>query len=240
MWTTAGSSSKTKQSCYGRERESPCPVRSGVPFDAGAGNKRHSCRDLGSGGQWMSGLLGRRRRRAFLCLWAGKDANADNLLHQALLWSDPDTRIEVVIRLYQMRFDEPLPDTWDLRQIRGREGIRVREAYASSFPRDRRPWTGRSYDRTNWAASDPVNRALSAANSCLYGICQAAILALGLSPAIGFIHTGKMLSFVYDVADLYKADVSIPIAFSMVAGARNTLRHERGKRLGTRSKRICF
>lgn len=153
----------------------------------------------------------------FYAYGQGKTRNADNLLHQALLWADPDTRIEVVIRLYQMRFNEPLPESWDLRQIRGREGIRVREAYARASRETGVSWTGRSYDRKDWAASDPVNRALSAANSCLYGICQAAILGLGLSPAIGFIHAGKMLSFVYDVADLYKTEVSIPIAFSTAA-----------------------
>ena len=177
----------------------------------------------------------------FYAYGQGKTRNADNLLHQARLWSDPHTRIEVVVRLYQMRFDEPLPDSWDLRQIRGREGIRVREAYARASRETGVPWTGRSYDRKNWAASDPVNRALSAANSCLYGICQAAILALGLSPAIGFIHTGKMLSFVYDVADLYKADVSIPIAFAMAAeGPEHLENAKREKRRGTCSKRTCF
>ncbi|MBI5248088.1 MAG: type I-E CRISPR-associated endonuclease Cas1 [Desulfomonile tiedjei] len=153
----------------------------------------------------------------FYAYGQGKTRNADNLLHQASLWADPETRLEVVIRLYQMRFGEAIPDSWDLRQIRGKEGIRVREAYARASKETGVPWTGRSYDRKNWAASDPVNRALSAANSCLYGICQAAILALGLSPAIGFIHTGKMLSFVYDIADLYKTEISIPIAFSEAA-----------------------
>jgi len=78
-------------------------------------------------------------------------------------------------------------------------------------------WTGRNYDRTNWGQSDPVNRALSCANSCLYGLCHAAILATGYSPAIGFIHTGKQLSFVYDIADLYKAEISIPVAFQIAA-----------------------
>ena len=69
-----------------------------------------------------------------------------------------------------------------------------------------------------WADADPINRALSAANSCLYGVCHAAIVAAGFSPALGFIHTGKMLSFVYDVADLYKTETSIPIAFQAAAG----------------------
>ena len=76
---------------------------------------------------------------------------------------------------------------------------------------------------------DPVNRALSCANSCLYGICHAAILASGYSPGIGFIHTGKQLSFVYDIADFYKVDITIPIAFQMaeepVATLERAVRH---------------
>ena len=78
-------------------------------------------------------------------------------------------------------------------------------------------WQGRNYERKKWSHADPINRALSAANSCLYGLCHAAIISGGYSPALGFIHTGKQLSFVYDIADLYKADISIPIAFREVS-----------------------
>jgi CRISPR-associated protein Cas1 len=77
-----------------------------------------------------------------------------------------------------------------------------------------------------------VNRALSAANSCLYGICHAAIVSAGFSPALGFIHTGKMLSFVYDVADLYKTELTVPVAFDAVA--ESTDRLERRVRLTCR------
>jgi CRISPR-associated protein Cas1 len=115
--------------------------------------------------------------------------------------------------MYRLRFPEPLPDNLTLQQIRGNEGVRVRQAYARASRESGVPWQGRAYRRDAWDAADPVNRALSAANSCLYGICQAGIQAVGLSPALGFIHTGKMLSFVYDIADLYKTRVSIPIAF---------------------------
>jgi CRISPR-associated protein Cas1 len=125
--------------------------------------------------------------------------------------------------MYAMRFEEPLDDGLTLRQIRGKEGIRVREAYAAASRETGVPWHGRSYDRGDWRSADPVNRALSAANSCLYGICHAGILALGLSPALGFIHTGKMLSFVYDIADLYKTDVSVPIAFRQAAEGGDAL-----------------
>jgi CRISPR-associated protein Cas1 len=153
----------------------------------------------------------------------GKTRHAHNMLRQAQLWADADLRLHVVKKMYTMRFDEPLDEALTLRQIRGKEGIRVRETYARASRETGVPWHGRSYDRGNWGNSDPVNRALSAANSCLYGICHAGILALGLSPALGFIHTGKMLSFVYDIADLYKTDVSIPIAFRATAEGNEKL-----------------
>ena len=125
--------------------------------------------------------------------------------------------MRVVFKLYYMRFQEPLDESLTLRQVRGKEGIRVRETYARAGRETGVPWKGRSYRRDSWESSDPVNRALSAANSCLYGICHAAIVSTGFSPALGFIHTGKMLSFVYDIADLYKTEITIPAAFRTVA-----------------------
>jgi CRISPR-associated protein Cas1 len=175
-----------------------------------------------------------------LVLWAGEGGvrfyaqgmgetrSARNLLHQARLWANPTTHLEVVMRMYRLRFKDPLPDGLTLQQIRGKEGIRVREAYARASRESGVPWTGRSYQRQQWSSADPVNRALSAANSCLYGICHAAIISAGYSPALGFVHTGKLLSFVYDVADLYKADLSIPVAFQAAAhGAQDLERRVR-------------
>ena len=121
------------------------------------------------------------------------------------------------MRLYRMRFSEELDDSLTLEQIRGNEGVRVRQAYVRASAETGVPWAGRSYKRDQWNYADPVNRALSAASSCLYGICHAAIVSAGYSPALGFIHTGKMLSFVYDVADLYKTEVAIMAVFHMVA-----------------------
>jgi CRISPR-associated protein Cas1 len=119
--------------------------------------------------------------------------------------------------MYRMRFQEPLNESLSLEQIRGREGVRVREAYAQASRYTGVEWKGRRYERSEWSRADPINRALSAANSCLYGVCHAAIISAGYSPALGFIHTGKMLSFVYDIADLYKAEITIPVAFAAVA-----------------------
>lgn len=153
----------------------------------------------------------------FYSVGMGETRNASNFLHQVRMWADDDYHIQVVRRLYQLRFSEKLDLSLNLRQIRGMEGARVRDAYSKASRETGVPWSGRSYKRDKWLNSDPVNRALSAANSCLYGICHAAIVSAGFSPALGFIHTGKMLSFVYDVADLYKTEITIPVAFNAAA-----------------------
>lgn len=148
----------------------------------------------------------------------GETRSARNILRQARLCSDSVLRLEVVLRMYRMRFNEPLEPSLSIQEVRGKEGIRVRESYARASRDTGVPWSGRSYRRDGWNAADPVNRALSCANSCLYGVCHAAILSAGYSPALGFVHTGKMLSFVYDIADLYKTETTIPVAFQTVAG----------------------
>ncbi|MFZ5824071.1 MAG: type I-E CRISPR-associated endonuclease Cas1e [Bacillota bacterium] len=147
----------------------------------------------------------------------GETRSSLNLMRQAILWADPERHMTVVRRLYETRFTEPLDPALTLQQIRGKEGARVRDGYAAASRTYGVPWTGRQYKRTAWQAADPVNRALSAANASLYGLCHAAIVSAGYSPALGFIHTGKMLSFVYDIADLYKMELTVPIAFRAAA-----------------------
>ncbi len=155
----------------------------------------------------------------FYAYGSGGTRNSDLLLHQASLCSDSNLRLGVVRRMYAMRFGEEPDPEFSVERLRGLEGARVRKLYEEMSNKTGIRWRGRSYDRGNWSCADPVNRALSAANSCLYGICHAAILSVGLSPGLGFIHTGKQLSFVYDIADLYKADLTIPMAFDLaVAG----------------------
>lgn len=159
----------------------------------------------------------------FYALGTGETRSSRNLLRQVQAWSDRVRHLQVVIRMYRLRFKEPLNESLTLQQIRGMEGIRVRESYARASRETGVPWTGRAYRRDRWDGADPVNRALSSANSCLYGICHAAIIAAGYSPALGFVHTGKQLSFVYDIADLYKADVTIPLAFRVTAAEEHDI-----------------
>ncbi|MDZ4817642.1 MAG: type I-E CRISPR-associated endonuclease Cas1e [Planctomycetota bacterium] len=152
----------------------------------------------------------------FYACGMGGARHSRNLLRQAKLALDERTRLQVVVRMYCARFtDETIDTGLTLQQLRGKEGIRMRQTYADASKATGVPWLGRKYARKDWFAGDPVNRALSAANACLYGLVHAAILSAGYSPAIGFIHTGKQLSFVYDIADLYKAELTIPLAFEI-------------------------
>jgi len=162
----------------------------------------------------------------------GGTRSAAPLLRQAALASNEDTRRDVAVRMYRMRFDEVVEEGATIEKLRGMEGARVRRAYARLSEETGVPWTGRFYGRDDWNAADPANRALSAANSCLYGLCHAAILSCGYSPAIGFIHTGKQLSFVYDIADLYKTEITVPVAFRTAAEGAEDL--ERAVRLRMR------
>jgi len=78
-------------------------------------------------------------------------------------------------------------------------------------------WSRRNDDHTDWGSGEMPNRCLSSATACLYGITEAAILAAGYATAIGFIHTGKPLSFVYDIADLFKFETVVPVAFQVAS-----------------------
>ncbi|MFO0613177.1 MAG: type I-E CRISPR-associated endonuclease Cas1e [Polyangiaceae bacterium] len=152
----------------------------------------------------------------FYAAGLGETRRGRNVEAQARAWAEPRAHAAVVKRLYTMRFPGGLDDGLSLEQVRGREGARVRDTYARLSTETGVPWNGRAYRTGDWGAADPINRALSAANACLYGVCHAAIVATGFSTALGFVHVGKQLSFVYDIADLYKADITIPAAFRAV------------------------
>lgn len=144
-------------------------------------------------------------------------ARADRLLYQAKLALDDDARLKVVRAMYKYRFGEEPPQRRSVEQLRGIEGARVRALYQLIANQYGIKWQSRNYDRKEWDVADIPNRCLSAATSCLYGVTEAAVLAAGYAPAVGFIHTGKPLSFVYDIADLYKFDTVVPIAFEIAA-----------------------
>jgi CRISPR-associated protein Cas1 len=159
-------------------------------------------------------------------------ARSDRLLYQARLALDDDLRLKVVRKMYEVRFKEKAPARRSVDQLRGIEGARVRETYKLLARQFGVEWRARRYDPEDWDSADVPNRCLSSATSCLYGITEAAVLAAGYAPAVGFIHTGKPLSFVYDIADLVKFETVVPIAFKIAA--RNPRSADREVRLACR------
>jgi CRISP-associated protein Cas1 len=147
-------------------------------------------------------------------------ARADRLLHQAAAALDEKARLKVVRAMYTLRFGEEPPARRSVDQLRGIEGARVREMYKQLAHLYGVKWDSRRYDPAEWTASDIPNRCLSAGTACLYGLCEAAILAAGYAPAIGFLHRGKPLSFVYDIADIFKFATVVPAAFTVAARAQ--------------------
>ncbi|MFT0848970.1 type I-E CRISPR-associated endonuclease Cas1e [Actinomycetaceae bacterium L2_0104] len=138
------------------------------------------------------------------------------LVEQARKSSIRSERLAVARKMYEMRFDEDVSGM-TMQQLRGREGARMRQIYRSESLRTGVTWKGRSYDPEEFEMGDPINQALSAANAALYGMVFSAIIALGCSPGLGFVHTGHERSFVYDIADLYKAELTIPLSFEIAS-----------------------
>lgn len=173
-----------------------------------------------------------------LLAWVGEDGirlyahstggtfSARRTIAQARQVSDEKLRLEVVYRMYQKRFPGEVLTDKTLEQVRGMEGQRVRQSYMALAKEHGIPWEGRHYDQDDWFRANAANRALSAANACLYGVCHAAIVSAGYCAALGFVHTGKMLSFVYDVADLYKTETTVPVAFRLAATVTKELERQ--------------
>ncbi|RNL87286.1 type I-E CRISPR-associated endonuclease Cas1e [Halostreptopolyspora alba] len=148
---------------------------------------------------------------------------------QATAWANRRTRLDVARAMYRMRFPDEDPASFTRREILGREGARVKECYRAESERTGVPWHGRHYVPGDFTAGDAPNQGVTAAAQCLYGVAQAVVAALGCSPALGFVHSGHDLSFVMDVADLYKTSVGIPVAFDVAA--------EGPEDVGTRTRR---
>ena len=123
--------------------------------------------------------------------------------------------LQIVRHLYAIRYPSEKIKFKTLDELKGIEGLKVKECYNRYAQIYNIPWSGRSYDKNNFESSDVVNQYITAINQLLYAIVQAVIVFLGFSPAIGFIHTGNMQSFTYDIADLYKERYTIPLSFNL-------------------------
>jgi CRISPR-associated protein Cas1 len=144
-------------------------------------------------------------------------ARTDRFLKQVEHYSDEKLKLEVVRKMYKYRFKCEPPQNRSAEQLRGLEGARIRNMYKLFAKQFGVSWKNRKYNVDQWGEADLINKSLSVATSCLYGISESAVLAAGYSSELGFLHSGKPLSFVYDVADLIKFETVVPYAFKMVS-----------------------
>ncbi len=161
--------------------------------------------------------------RKFYAFGEGETRKSSRLLHQAAAWADHETHMKVVKAMYLKRFPDVNYDGLTLQQLRGLEGVRVKATYSELSKLTGVQWYGRHCETAKISSQDIVNQALTLANDYLYAVCEAVIRSMGYSCALGFIHTGNMRSFVFDIADLYKTEVSIPAAFE-VASKRGVIK----------------
>lgn len=152
---------------------------------------------------------------------------------QARFWADERRgRPLVARRMYALRLGEVLPHK-DIAVLRGIEGARMKETYRIEADRAGIRWNGRRYDRANLNAADPPNQALNHAASAVEAAAAVAVAATATIPQLGFVHEDSGQSFVLDVADLVRDQVTIPCAFKAAAIAIKRP-HENIERLARR------
>lgn len=200
-----------------KDEKIPIPISSTTVILMGPGTRISHAAVKAMSSSGCSAVWCGSEMQRFYSFGSPETKSSKNVISQAKYCSDEKLHLEVAKRMYAIRFkDFNAKSDYSLQQLRGLEGVRVREAYKRASSETGVEWKSRNYKIDSWDDSDDINKALSQANAILYSVCEAAIVSLGYSTALGFIHTGKMLSFVYDIADIYKADSTIPAAFEAV------------------------
>jgi len=139
---------------------------------------------------------------------------SDRARRHAELWADPDRRIDMARAMYARRLGGELPPhRRDLDSLRGLEGTRVRQVYRTLSEQHGVPWSGRRYDRSNPESADPPNRALNHVVTAMYAAARVAVALAGALPQLGFIHESSGHAFALDIADLYRSEITVPVAF---------------------------
>ena len=136
---------------------------------------------------------------------------------QAAAHASRKRRTEIARRMFARRFPNVDVKSKAIKELRGMEGVRIRNLYADMGHRYGVTWKGRNYNPRNWSLADNINRAISAANASLYALCTAIVCSMGYLPQLGFIHSGGTLPFVFDIADIYKPRTTLVAAFQTLS-----------------------
>lgn len=138
----------------------------------------------------------------------------------AKLWADEERRLYIARRMYAYRFGEVLPHK-DIAVLRGIEGSRLKESYRIIAQSYGVKWKGRRYDRENPQDADLPNQAINHAATFVEAAADVAVAAVGALPPLGFIHEDSSNAFTLDIADMWRVEVTLPLAFSVAARVAN-------------------
>lgn len=166
--------------------------------------------------------IGEEGTRFYASMPFGPDASA-LARRQVVAWADATERLRVARRMYGWRFGEVLPDE-SIEVLRGIEGARMRETYRRLAEQFGVSWSGRRYDRNDPSSNDPVNQAINHAASALESAALIAVAVTGTVPQLGFIHEESGSAFPLDIADLFRASITLPAAFAAVAECQRDIR----------------
>lgn len=155
---------------------------------------------------------------------------------QALLWSNERSRIDIVRKMYEYRFGEPLPEyARDIVSLRGIEGKRIKKVYERLSQQYGVEWKGRRFDRNNPEDDDTINKAINHSTTATYAAAQIAVAVTGTIPQLGFIHESSGRAFALDIADLFRSSISLPIAFQ----AAKQISDGRGEDIESQTRKLA-
>lgn len=162
-------------------------------------------------------------------IWVGEDGlsfhasgrplngRTELLLAQAKIHTNPSLRLKCAKNMYRIRFGEDAPrDATSLNKLRGYEGARVKRVYTEYASRYNVRWGGRMFTPGDISKSDAINQALTISHHCLYAVISGVVAGLGMHGGMSVVHNGTQNSFIYDIADLYKTEVCVPVAFRVI------------------------
>lgn len=139
--------------------------------------------------------------------------SSKNILTQMEFHESKVKHLAIVRKMYQMRYPDAHLKSKSIAELRGLEGYRVQNLYNTLALKYNIEWDGRRYKVDDFESQTLINQCLTFSNQILYGIVRGVLHIMGFSSAIGYIHTGHMESFVFDIADLYKEQLTIPASF---------------------------
>ena len=162
-------------------------------------------------------------------VWCGENINLYYALGQPLTKSSKNiimqmnaheskvSKLNVIRKMYEIRYTDMKLKSKSADELMGIEGLHVQNTYRTLSEKYGIHWNGRMYNEIPFSEQDSINKAITSGNQLLYAIIASIVNAIGYSTAIGFIHTGKMMSFVYDISDLYKESIILPTIFEFTS-----------------------